>query len=76
MGKKQEQGWTEVQPESVDKLAFSAVAAPGSTSETGENPYDTTDLDIYPGHGSPATRKEVWSYYAFYAADNGIGTFQ
>ena len=26
--------------------------------------------------GPPASNKEVWSYYAYYAANNGIGCFQ
>lgn len=25
---------------------------------------------------APATRKELWSYYAYYAGNNGIGSFQ
>lgn len=58
----------EVHPEGVDKLAFSAVAAPETSN--------ASDLTAFSAHGPPATKKEVWSYYAFYAADNGIGTFQ
>ena len=76
MSEKQQHDWTENQPEAVDKLAFSAVAAPGSTGDTGKNPLDTPDLNLHSQNGPPATKKEVWSYYAFYAADNGIGTFQ
>lgn len=26
--------------------------------------------------GPPASNKEVWSYYAYYAANNGIGCYQ
>jgi hypothetical protein len=58
----------EAHPEAVDKLAFSAIAAPDSSN--------ASDLTAFSTHGSPTTKKEVWSYYAFYAADNGIGTFQ
>ena len=59
---------TDSHPQAVDKLAFSAVAAPDSGN--------ASDLDAFATPGPPATKKEVWSYYAFYAADNGIGTYQ
>lgn len=26
--------------------------------------------------GPPATKKEVWAYYTYYAGNNGIGAFQ
>lgn len=26
--------------------------------------------------GVPATRKELWAYYAYFAGNNGIGSFQ
>jgi hypothetical protein len=32
---------------------------------------EETDL-----RSAPATRKELWSYYAYYAGNNGIGSFQ
>ena len=64
----------ETHPDAIDKLAFTAVAAPGSID--GKNPLHVADLDQFAPNGAPATRKEVWSYYSFYAADNGIGTFQ
>lgn len=54
--------------EDADRLAFSAAAAPLAT--------DTSDVNLLSKHGPPATRKEVWSYYSFYAADNGIGAYQ
>lgn len=73
MSKIPEQDRAESHPEAVDKLAFSAVAAPGSTDHAGKS---ALVLDFHSQNGPPATRKEVWSYYAFYAADNGIGTFQ
>jgi hypothetical protein len=64
-------------PEAVDKLAFSAVAAPGSSEQSAEKDSpNARDLSINEQISKPATKKEVWSYYAFYAADNGIGTFQ
>ena len=27
-------------------------------------------------NGPPATKREVWSYYAYFAANNGLGSFQ
>lgn len=65
----------------ISKLPFTAVAAPdpadsseGSTSA--EEAHEPHDLDFYKGSGSPATTKEVASYYAYYAGNNGIGSFQ
>ncbi len=71
----------EYKPEGVDdhisKLAFTAVAAPGPGSSTGSNaPHEIHDLDQYVPFGPPATKKEVYSYYAYYAGNNGIGSFQ
>jgi hypothetical protein len=58
----------------ISKLAFTAVAAPDPDSPP--NGHEIHDLDEYVPIGTPATRKEVWSYYAFYAGNNGIGSFQ
>lgn len=63
-------------PEAVEKLAFTAVAAPGSSGDSGKNPLEIADLDLFSPNGPPATKKEVWSYYAFFAANNGIGSYQ
>jgi hypothetical protein len=60
----------------IEKLVFTAVAAPGPSSDSGKALHNIADLPPFIQKGPPATRKEVWSYYAFYAADNGIGTFQ
>ncbi|KAE8448160.1 hypothetical protein EG329_009764 [Mollisiaceae sp. DMI_Dod_QoI] len=62
----------------ISKLPFTAVAAPSpeSSDESTRNAHEIHDLDQYIPVGEPATRKEVLSYYAFYAADNGIGSFQ
>jgi hypothetical protein len=60
----------------ISKLAFTAVAAPESTDESTQPPHEIRDLDQYTPSGAPATRKEVWSYYAYYAGNNGIGSFQ
>lgn len=68
MATEKQESHVETHPEAVHKLAFSAVAAPNSSN--------TSNLDVSSSQGTPATKKEVWSYYAFYAADNGIGTFQ
>lgn len=35
--------------------------------------HSTTNIDQ---RKVPATKREVWSYYAYYAANNGIGSFQ
>lgn len=68
----------EKEDEHIDKLAFTAVAAPAQPSSKNDssNPHIIRDLDQYAPHGPPATRKEVWSYYLYYAANNGIGSFQ
>ena len=61
------------------KLPFTAVAAPGDTTNeifAQSQPHEIRDLDQYVPQGAPATRKEVWSYYAYYAGNNGIGSFQ
>ncbi|TVY45806.1 Autophagy-related protein [Lachnellula occidentalis] len=70
--------YTEKEDEHVDKLPFTAVAAPAQPSSKNDssNPHIIRDLDQYAPHGPPATKKEVWSYYLYYAANNGIGSFQ
>jgi hypothetical protein len=40
-----------------------------------ESQSNSTDVDQAP-HSTPATRRELWSYYAYYAGNNGIGSFQ
>jgi hypothetical protein len=50
----------------ISKLAFSAVATPDNSPFGGETRSDEVrDLDQYVAKGSPATRKEVISYYAY-----------
>lgn len=65
----------------ISKLPFTAVAAPdrgdssrGSTSA--QELREPHDLDHYNSSSPPATAKEVASYYAYYAGNNGIGSFQ
>jgi hypothetical protein len=61
----------------ISKLAFTAVAAPGQPSSIDSSkPHEIHDLDQYVPQGPPASTKEVWSYYAYYAGNNGIGSFQ
>ncbi|RDL40561.1 uncharacterized protein BP5553_00540 [Venustampulla echinocandica] len=65
----------------ISKLAFTAVAAPNPSSDSTSSrahrqPHEIPDLDHYVPKGPPATKKEVWSYYAYYAGNNGIGSFQ
>ncbi|KAH6681508.1 autophagy-related protein 22-like protein [Halenospora varia] len=69
----------EGQEDHIDKLAFSAVAAPNPDSTAGSalsQPHEIRDLDHYASKGEPATKKEVYSYYTYYAGNNGIGSFQ
>ncbi|CZS93364.1 related to AUT4-breakdown of autophagic vesicles inside the vacuole [Rhynchosporium graminicola] len=59
--------------EEVDKLVIADVAA---ASRDSTPPHDTHDLDQYNPVSPPATKKEVYSYYLYYAGNNGIGSFQ
>ena len=55
------------------ELPFTAVAGPDEGgSVNGSNSLPNVDQHI----GPPATRKEIFSYYLYYAANNGIGSFQ
>ncbi|KAH8793951.1 autophagy-related protein 22-like protein [Hyaloscypha finlandica] len=61
----------------ISKLAFRAVATSDTAPFGGETRTDEVrDLDQYVAKGPPATKKEVASYYAYYAGNNGIGSFQ
>ncbi|KAF4620232.1 hypothetical protein G7Y89_g14588 [Cudoniella acicularis] len=67
----------EGQEDHISKLAFSAVAAPNpETSPESSQPHEISDLDHYVAKGAPATKREVYSYYSYYAGNNGIGSFQ
>lgn len=46
-----------------------------SSSAITEPPNSPIAFDHKPS-GVPATRKELWAYYAYYAGNNGIGSFQ
>ena len=48
---------------------------PGAALATEESSGDSAPVENTP-YGPPATRGEVWSYYAYFAANNGIGSFQ
>ncbi|KAK6605409.1 hypothetical protein H4I95_05215 [Botrytis cinerea] len=76
---------TAAEHETVDKLPFTAVAAPGSYQsaedgtvgmEIGSAPSNHVFHAHQKDTGPPATKKELWSYYAYYAGNNGIGSFQ
>jgi len=56
----------------ISKLPFTAVAVP-DPEDPSSSPHD---LDHHQNNGPPATAKEVASYYAYYAGNNGIGSFQ
>ncbi|KAG9234144.1 autophagy-related protein 22-like protein [Amylocarpus encephaloides] len=63
----------------VDEIAVAAPREPSSTegpSKANRNSHEIRDLDQYVPQGPPATKKEVYSYYAYYAGNNGIGSFQ
>ncbi|PBP28854.1 hypothetical protein BUE80_DR000089 [Diplocarpon rosae] len=67
----------EDEPTSISKLPFIAVAAPGpASSSVSAPPHQTRHLDPDTPVGAPATSREVWSYYSYYAGNNGIGSFQ
>lgn len=34
------------------------------------------DESSYGSDSRPATRREVWAYYAYFAGNNGIGSYQ
>jgi hypothetical protein len=59
------------------KLAFTSVAAPDPDviGLSALAPYDLED-EARHADGPPATKKEVFSYYIYYAGNNGIGSFQ
>lgn len=59
------------------KLAFTSIAAPApdASGQSASAPSDLQDYD-HVSEGPPATKKEVFSYYAYYAGNNGIGSFQ
>jgi hypothetical protein len=63
------------EPDQIAKLPFTSLAAP-DPEETASPNKGHHDLDHYQINGPPATTKEVASYYAYYAGNNGIGSFQ
>lgn len=76
---------TAAEHETVDKLPFTAVAAPDSYQSVEDGTVGTEigsapSNHVFHAHqkdtGPPATKKELWSYYAYYAGNNGIGSFQ
>jgi hypothetical protein len=70
---------TGIENETINKLPFTAVAAPDPQSYHDSEDAEaskSTDYTIPQTTGPPATRKELWSYYAYYAGNNGIGSFQ
>jgi hypothetical protein len=60
----------EKQQDLTVKETGGAVVSPGN-----ESGGDSTDFEQKP-IGPPATRREVWAYYAYYAGNNGIGSYQ
>lgn len=64
----------ETEQDTIGKLPFTAVAAPDPEVRSGT--VAATDLHHYSGSDNPAAQKEIFSYYAYYAGNNGIGSFQ
>lgn len=62
-----------VEDDHISKSACSDGGVPVSSNGTSTLPHETV---AYATVGQPATRKEVWSYYCYYAGNNGIGSFQ
>lgn len=60
------------------KLPFTSVAAPDPAARN--DALGPSDLDHYDSSNAkvnvPATKKEVASYYSYYAGNNGIGSVQ
>ena len=61
--------------DTISKIPFTEATSPALQESSGDS-TEPRDLDSYKPIGAPATRKEVWSYYAYYAGNNGIGSFQ
>ncbi|KAJ5054551.1 uncharacterized protein L3040_000822 [Drepanopeziza brunnea f. sp. 'multigermtubi'] len=56
---------------------FGSMVGPGSNSDPGvSHEFREPDLDSKSPVGAPATAREVYSYYCYYAGNNGIGSFQ
>ncbi|KAK2036081.1 MFS general substrate transporter [Colletotrichum somersetense] len=57
------------------KLAVTFIAAPDQSAESS---VEVPDLHHYDDHkiGPTVTKKELYSYYTYYAGNNGIGSFQ
>jgi hypothetical protein len=56
-------------------LAFTAIAAPAMTDSVESSPSHAYNHDAHKA-GPVVTRKELYSYYTYYAGNNGIGSFQ
>ena len=55
------------------ELPFTAIAGPNAD----DSANSSTDVPQVDHHiGPPATRKEIFSYYLYFAGNNGIGSFQ
>jgi MFS-type transporter involved in bile tolerance (Atg22 family) len=68
---------SETEQDPISKMSFVAAAAPGpSSSNNSTAPHEIKDLHQYTPQGPPATDKELYSYYLYYAGNNGIGSFQ
>ncbi len=60
----------------ISKSEFTVVAPEKGSSNNSTAGHEIQDLHQYTPQGAPATNKEVYSYYAYYAGNNGIGSFQ
>lgn len=62
--------------EKIEKKDCSVVAPESPDIDVYLNIPPSEALPQTDPRNTPATRREVWSYYAYYAANNGIGSFQ
>ncbi|KAI9736358.1 MAG: hypothetical protein M1834_001244 [Cirrosporium novae-zelandiae] len=66
----------DIDQDNDSKLPQSAAApVAGPVTNLPETAFLGDRQSAIPG-GAPATKKEVWAYYAYYAGNNGIGSFQ
>ena len=62
------------EPDDIPKFPFTATVT--ASNPQSKQPTRAHDFGQYENVGLPATKKEVFSYYAYYAANNGTGSFQ
>ncbi len=76
MGQDQLEFKSEPAQDPISKSEVGVVALEQGSSNNSTAPHGIQDLHQYVPQGAPATVKEVYSYYLYYAGNNGIGSFQ